>query len=49
MKYLMLGFFGVWVFYAYGASLSYEVKLAIKLLTISMFWIYVMKLWSKEL
>ena len=49
MKYLVLGFFGIWVFYAYGANMSEELELAIKLFTILMFWIYVMIFWSKEL
>ena len=49
MRYLVLGFFGIWVYYAYGANMSEELGLAIKLFTILMFWIYVMKFWSKEL
>ena len=49
MRYLVLGFFGICVFYAYGANMSEEYELAIKLFTILMFWIYVMKFWSKEL
>ena len=49
MRYLVLGFFGLWVFFAYGVSMSEELELAIKLFTILMFWIYVMKIWSKEL
>ena len=49
MKYLVLGFFGIWVFYTYGANMSDELELVIKLFTILMFWIYVMKFWSKEL
>ena len=48
MRYLVLGFFGIWVFYAHGANMSEELELAIKLFTILMFWIYVMKFWSKE-
>jgi len=49
MRYLVLGFFGLWVFYAYGVQLSEELNLGIKLFIILMFWIYVMKFWSKEL
>lgn len=48
MRYLMLGFFGIWVFYAYGVYMSEEIKLGIQLFTIAMFWIYGMQVFSKK-
>ena len=48
MRYLVLGFFGLWLYYVLGPNLSYGSALAIKLFTIVMFWTYVMKFWSRE-
>ena len=49
MRYLVLGFFGIWEYYAHGANMSEELGLSIKMFTILMLLIYVMKFWSKEL
>jgi hypothetical protein len=48
MKYLVLGFIGLWCYYILGPNSSYGIALAIKLFTIIMFWTYVMKTWSGE-
>ena len=48
MRYLVLGFIGLWCYYILGPNSSYGIALAIKLFTIIMFWTYVMKTWSGE-
>jgi len=48
MRYLVLGFFGLWCYYILGPHVSYGSMVAIKLFTILMFWTYVMKIWSRE-
>ena len=48
MKYLVLGFFGLWLYYVMGPSLSFGWMFAIKLFTIVMFWTYVMESFSKR-
>ena len=48
MKYLVLGFFGLWLYYVMGPSLSFGWMFAIKLFTIGMFWTYVMESFSKR-
>ena len=48
MRYLVLGLFGLWIYYAYGINMSEEMKLATKLFTIVMFWVYGMQIFSKQ-
>ena len=42
MRYLVLGFLGIWIYGVYGIDLSKGMALAIKLFTIAMFWCFIM-------